>query len=216
MCHCSTEVFPTQNSPCWFNGACASSTCEVWEGDRNIDCTAEQKAKLFPQSNWSRTAGEAASFPLKTNYAKLGLQILGSEKPALKNCLWEGLTELKWQLDKIRKHWKLFLPLPGTQWCVWIAPDLDLQPLRTHNPAPGLSFTEFSAPDAMEMSKFGFFRTASSCSRLSGRVAANQRKCWVWQDTMYQLWQGLPDSWTGSKSEKSCRATHNVALNIHK
>lgn len=102
-----------------------------------------------------------------------------TEKPAPKNSVWEGLSELKWQLDINREHWKVFLPLPGTQGCVWRAPDVDLLPLRTHNPTAGLSVTEFSAPAAMEMSKFGFFGIASSRSRLSGRIAATQRECSV-------------------------------------
>lgn len=93
--------------------------------------------------------------------------------------MWERLTELKWLLDINRKHWKIFLPLPGTQGCVWRAPDVDLLPLRTHNPTPGLDITEFCAPAAMKMSKFGFFRIASSRSRLSGRIAVNQRECCV-------------------------------------
>lgn len=114
MYHCSTEVFPTQNSLCWFSGACASSIWEVWEGDRNIGWTAEQKQSSSHQINRNSTAGETPSFPLKSKLCWtcpsfiMAANFRGStEKPAPKNCVWE--------LDINREHWKIFLPLPGTQ-----------------------------------------------------------------------------------------------------
>lgn len=119
VCHCSTEVFPTQNSLCWFSGACASSTCEVWEGDRNIGCTTEKKAKLFPPNQLQQGCWRSCLLPFqKQTMLSLAFLSYGSkfyvstEKPAPKNGVWGGLTVLKWQLDKNREHWKISLA-PG-------------------------------------------------------------------------------------------------------
>lgn len=58
---------------------------------------------------------------------------------------------------------------------------MDLLPLRTHNPTPGLNLTEFSAPDAMEMSKFGFFGVVPGCQaglQLSrGNAVSDRTEC---------------------------------------
>lgn len=111
MCHCSTEVFSTLNYLCWFSGACASSTCQVWEGNRSIGWTAGQKAKLFPPNQLEQDGWRSCLLPfeeqtvLSLAFLFLWQQILGSaQKNQHQKTVWERLTELKWHLDITREH----------------------------------------------------------------------------------------------------------------